>query len=102
MTSTSDDSTFAEIVGTEVDTSDRLAAIDHQIATLSARVKATSPRFAALVPDRVTRLVVGIVFLWACFLGAFSGGWFLIPAGIAFMLYDWRSNGRAVAQNAKE
>jgi len=50
MTSTSDDSTFAEIVGTEVDTSDRLAAIDHQIATLSARVKATSPRFAALVP----------------------------------------------------
>ena len=50
MTSTSDDNTFAEIVGTDVDTSDRLAAIDHQIATLNARVKATSPRFAALVP----------------------------------------------------
>jgi len=50
MTSTSDDNTFAEIVGTDVDASDRLAAIDHQIATLNARVKATSPRFAALVP----------------------------------------------------
>jgi hypothetical protein len=50
MTSTSDDNTFAEIVGTDVTTGDRLAAIDHQIATLNARVKATSPRFAALVP----------------------------------------------------
>ena len=50
MTSTSDDNTFAEIVGTDVETSDRLAAIDHQIANLNARVKATSPRFAALVP----------------------------------------------------
>ena len=50
MTSTSDDSTFADIVGTDVETSDRLAAIDHQIATLNARAKATSPRFAALVP----------------------------------------------------
>ena len=50
MTSTSDDNTFAEIVGTDVTTGDRLAAIDHQIATRNARVKATSPRFAALVP----------------------------------------------------
>jgi hypothetical protein len=50
MTSTSDDNTFAEIVGPDVTTGDRLAAIDQQIATLNARVKATSPRFAALLP----------------------------------------------------
>jgi hypothetical protein len=50
MTSTSEDSRFAEIVGADTENSDRLAAIDHQIATLNARVKATSPRFAALVP----------------------------------------------------
>ena len=37
-------------MGPIADTADRLAAIDHQIATLNARVKATSPRFAALVP----------------------------------------------------
>ena len=49
MTSTSEDSRFAEIVGVNTD-ADRLAAIDHQIATLNARAKATSPRFAALVP----------------------------------------------------
>ncbi len=50
MTSTSEDSRFAETVGGNIDTNDRLAAIDHQIATLNARAKATSPRFAALVP----------------------------------------------------
>jgi hypothetical protein len=50
MTSTSEDSRFAEIVGADAENSDRLAAIDDQIATLNARVKATSPRFAALVP----------------------------------------------------
>ena len=50
MTPTSDDSRFAEIVGADAGTPDRLAAIDDQIATLNARVKATSPRFAALVP----------------------------------------------------
>lgn len=50
MTSLSEDSRFAEIVGARTDGGDRLAAIDHQIATLNARAKATSPRFAALVP----------------------------------------------------
>jgi hypothetical protein len=50
MTSTSNDSRFAEIVGAQTDCDDRLAAIDHQIATLNARAKATSPRFAALLP----------------------------------------------------
>ena len=50
MTSTSEDSRFAEIIGANTDADDRLAAIDHQIATLNARAKATSPRFAALVP----------------------------------------------------
>ncbi len=50
MNTTSDDSRFAEIVGADTATPDRLAAIDHQIATLNARAKATGPRFAALVP----------------------------------------------------
>ena len=50
MTSTSDDSRFAEIVGAQTEAGDRLAAIDQQIATLNARAKATNPRFAALVP----------------------------------------------------
>jgi hypothetical protein len=48
MNSTSDE--FAAIVGADTATPERLAAIDRQIATLNARVKATSPRFAALVP----------------------------------------------------
>jgi len=50
MTTTSDAEGFAQIVGADARGCDNLAAIDHQIAALHARAKATSPRFAALIP----------------------------------------------------
>jgi hypothetical protein len=56
----------------------------------------------SIVPDRAARMVVGVVFLWGCFLAAFSGGWFLIPAGLAFLLLDWRSKGAGVAHVSDE
>jgi hypothetical protein len=43
-----------------------------------------------LVGGSLPRLIVGGVFLWTCFVGAFWGGWFLIPAGVAFAMHDWR------------
>ncbi len=49
-TTSADDRRFAEIVGAQATTDDRLAAIDEQIAKINAQAKATSPRFAALVP----------------------------------------------------
>ncbi len=50
MTTTSDAESFAQIVGADPSGRDSLAAIDHQIAALHERAKATSPRFAALIP----------------------------------------------------
>ena len=44
---------------------------------------------ASVIVGRLPRLVIGFVFLWACFLGAFWGGWFLIPAAIAFLVHDF-------------
>lgn len=43
------------------------------------------------VRERKARLIVGAAFLWVCFIGAFWGGWFLLPAGAAFLAYDWRT-----------
>lgn len=51
---------------------------------------------ASTTAGRAPRALLGVVFLWACFLGAFSGGWFLIPAGILFLMYDWRTDARGV------
>lgn len=51
---------------------------------------------ASITAGRTLRLIVGAAFLWACFLGAFWGGWFLIPAGIAFLVIDWRAEARGV------
>lgn len=51
---------------------------------------------ASRIADRTPRLIVGAVFLGVCFLGAFSGGWFLIPCGVVFLVYDWRSEPRGV------
>ncbi len=40
----------AEVDEADNDPLENLAAIDHQIAALNARAKATSPRYAALIP----------------------------------------------------
>lgn len=51
---------------------------------------------ASMTPDRAPRLILGATFVWASFLGAFWGGWFLIPAGIAFLVMDWRAVARGI------
>lgn len=50
----------------------------------------------SIIAGRTPRFVLGAAFLWGCFLGAFWGGWFLIPAGVAFLVADWRSEARGV------
>lgn len=51
---------------------------------------------ASISTGRGLRAGVGIAFLWLCFIGAFWGGWFLIPAGVAFVLHDARTQSRGV------
>ena len=51
---------------------------------------------ASVATGRGLRVGVGVAFLWLCFIGAFWGGWFLIPAGVAFVLHDARTQGRGV------
>jgi hypothetical protein len=40
------------------------------------------------IPDRVGRAAVDVVFLVLAFAAAFEGGWFFIPAGIAYLVHD--------------
>jgi hypothetical protein len=57
---------------------------------------ATFRILASMVAGRIPRLVVATTFVWLCFMGAFWGGWIMIPAGIAFILYDWRTDARGL------
>ncbi len=45
----------------------------------------------SLLPDRAARLSVDAFAVLGCFLAAFEGGWYLLPAAIAFMVRDWRA-----------
>jgi hypothetical protein len=51
-------------------------------------------RFASsIAATQPGRIVIDIVFLGACLLGAWWGGWFLVPAGLAFLLHDGIQDG---------
>jgi hypothetical protein len=43
-----------------------------------------------LLPDRTARLWADGLVVLGCFLAAFEGGWYLIPAAVAFAVQDWR------------
>jgi hypothetical protein len=47
---------------------------------------------ARCCPDPRARAAIGAGVLIVCFAGAFWGGWFLIPAVLAYILRDLRSN----------
>ncbi len=42
----------------------------------------------AVLPDRSSRLAADGVFIVVCFLAAFEGGWYFIPAALAFAVAD--------------
>jgi hypothetical protein len=42
----------------------------------------------AILPDRRSRLWADGVFVIGCFLAAFEGGWYLVPAALAFLVKD--------------
>lgn len=54
----------------------------------------------ALLPDRDARLWVDGIFLVACLLAAFEGGWYLVPATIAFAVKDLGERRGAARQGA--
>ena len=54
--------------------------------------------FTALFPARRTRLWIDAAFGAACFLAAFEGGWYLIPAVAAFAVSDWWSGRRSLVK----
>lgn len=39
---------------------------------------------------RNARVLTGFLFAALCFLAAFEGGWYMIPAAAAFLISDWR------------
>ena len=41
-----------------------------------------------LLPERTSRLWADALFTTGCFLAAFDGGWYLLPAALAFMVKD--------------
>lgn len=47
---------------------------------------------AALAASRQARVGIGIVFAVGCFLAAFEGGWYLLPAAVAFIIADRRGD----------
>ena len=51
----------------------------------------------AILPDRRSRLIVDCLFAFACLLAAFEGGWFLLPAVLAFSIEDVLANGSQAA-----
>jgi len=49
---------------------------------------------ATAAPDRASRALVDAGFLVICTLAAFEGGWFLLPAGVAYLVRDLRPDRR--------
>jgi len=47
----------------------------------------------AVLPDRRSRLVVDGFCAFACLLAAFEGGWYLLPAVLAFSIEDLVAEG---------
>jgi hypothetical protein len=45
---------------------------------------------ASLAPSREARTIIGVLFVAVCLLAAFEGGWYVIPAGLAFLWADRR------------
>lgn len=46
-----------------------------------------------LLPERTSRLWADAVFIFGCFLAAFEGGWYLLPAALAFVVKDRAGGG---------
>ena len=53
---------------------------------------------SAAMPDRAGRMAAGGVFLSICVIAAFEGGWFLIPAAIAYLIRDARATPRPTSE----
>ena len=44
-----------------------------------------------LLPDRTARLWADSLLAFVCLLAGYEGGWYLLPAVIAFAIQDWQA-----------
>jgi hypothetical protein len=57
---------------------------------------------AVLPQDRALRIGFGIAFLPILFLGFWEGGWWLIPADLAYLVIEWRDPAAARAADGHQ